>query len=119
MLSLERLSPLERAAFLLHDVFGESFEDIAAALGRDAAACRKLASRARANERTERPPLTIDRQHGMEIDAAFFQASPGEGITNTSAALARGVRIQSDGGCKRRAVSGLLEDRRHSRVPSS
>src|SRR3546814_2908570 len=42
MLALERLSPLERAAFLLHDVFGESFEDIAAALGRDAAACRQL-----------------------------------------------------------------------------
>src|SRR3546814_6367281 len=92
MLALERLSPLERSAFLLHDVFGESFEDIAAALGRDAAACRQLASRARDIVRTERPRFTIDRQHGMELAAAFFQASHGEGITKFSALLASGVR---------------------------
>ena len=47
MLALERLSPLERAAFLLHDVFGESFDDVAESLGRDPAACRQLAARAR------------------------------------------------------------------------
>src|SRR3546814_14554988 len=93
MLALERLSPLERAAFLLHDVFGESFEDIAAALGRDAAACRQLASRARANVRTERPRFTIDRKHGMEIAAAFFQASHGEGITNLSALRSEERRV--------------------------
>ena len=40
MLALERLSPLERAAFLLHDVFGVEFEEVAATIGRDAAACR-------------------------------------------------------------------------------
>jgi RNA polymerase sigma factor (sigma-70 family) len=47
MLALERLSPLERAAFLLHDVFGVGFEEIAETIGRDPAACRQLASRAR------------------------------------------------------------------------
>src|SRR6478752_6840319 len=47
MLALERLSPLERAAFLLHDVFDVPFDEIAAAIGRDPAACRQLASRAR------------------------------------------------------------------------
>jgi RNA polymerase sigma-70 factor (ECF subfamily) len=46
MLALGRLSPLERAAFLLHDVFGVSFEEIAETIGRDPAACRQLASRA-------------------------------------------------------------------------
>src|SRR6185312_6054814 len=45
MMALERLSPLERAAFLLHDVFGISFEEIAETVGREAAACRQLASR--------------------------------------------------------------------------
>src|SRR3546814_7724881 len=45
MLALERLSPLERAAFLLHDVFGQSFDEIAAVIGRDPAACRQLAAR--------------------------------------------------------------------------
>ncbi len=48
LLVLQRLSPLERAAFLLHDVFDLTFEDIAGVLGREAAACRKLASRSAA-----------------------------------------------------------------------
>ena len=47
MLALERLSPLERAAFLLHDVFGLGFDEIAATLDRDPSACRQLAARAR------------------------------------------------------------------------
>jgi RNA polymerase sigma-70 factor (ECF subfamily) len=47
MLALERLSPLERAAFLLHDVFGLEFEEVAATIQRDPAACRQLAARAR------------------------------------------------------------------------
>lgn len=54
MLALERLSPLERAAFLLHDVFGESFDDIAESLGRKPSACRQLASRARDHVRAEK-----------------------------------------------------------------
>ena len=51
MLALERLSPLERAAFLLHDVFGLGFEEVAATIERDAAACRQLAHRARSHVR--------------------------------------------------------------------
>src|SRR6201992_3285841 len=47
MLALERLSPLERAAFLLHDVFGLGFEEVATTIDRDPAACRRLATRAR------------------------------------------------------------------------
>ena len=75
MLALERLSPLERAAFLLHDVFGESFDEVADTIGRDAAACRQLASRARANVRADRPRYAVDRQHGRAIAEAFFAAS--------------------------------------------
>lgn len=109
MLALERLSPLERAAFLLHDVFGESFEAIAAIIDRDAAACRQLASRARTNVRSERPRYTVERQQGMEIAAAFVQASRGEGIAGLGALLAQEVRFHADGGGKRPAVARILE----------
>jgi RNA polymerase sigma-70 factor (ECF subfamily) len=109
MLALERLSPLERAAFLLHDVFGESFEEIAVSIDRDAATCRQLASRARTNIRAERPRYTVDRAHGMEIAAAFFQASRGDGIANLGALLAQDVRFHADGGGKRPAVARILE----------
>lgn len=108
MLALERLSPLERAAFLLHDVFGESFEDVAASIGRDAAACRQLASRARTNVRAERVRYTVGREQGLELAAAFFQASRGDGIARLGALLADGVRFHSDGGGKRPAVARVL-----------
>src|SRR5688572_25076181 len=55
LLALDRLSPLERAAFLLHDVFDYSFTQVAATLDRNEAACRQLASRARARVRDARP----------------------------------------------------------------
>ncbi|MFK4794840.1 sigma-70 family RNA polymerase sigma factor [Sphingobium sp. ZW T5_29] len=109
MLALERLSPLERAAFLLHDVFGESFEEIAVSIGRDVAACRQLASRARINVRMDRSRYTVDQAHGMEIAAAFFQASRGDGITKLGALLAQDVRFHADGGGKRPAVARILE----------
>ncbi|MDB5724044.1 MAG: polymerase, sigma-24 subunit, subfamily [Novosphingobium sp.] len=109
MLALERLSPLERAAFLLHDVFGESYEEIALSLGREAAACRQLAARARANVQMERPRYVVDRAHGLEVAAAFFQASRGGGIANLSALLSQDARFHSDGGGKRPAVARILQ----------
>ncbi|OCC23498.1 RNA polymerase sigma factor SigJ [Croceicoccus estronivorus] len=109
LLALERLSPLERAAFILHDVFGESFEDISVSLGRDVAACRQLASRARSNVRMDRPRYPIDRQHGMQIAAAFFEASRGEGVAHLGALLAEDVRFHSDGGGRRPAAARVLE----------
>ncbi len=109
MLALERLSPLERAAFLLHDVFGESFEEIGAAIGRDPAACRQLASRARANVREPRPRYPVEPAQGLEIAAAFFQASQGDGVARLGALLAEDVRFHADGGGKRPAVARVLE----------
>jgi len=108
MLALERLSPLERAAFLLHDVFGESFEDVALSLGRDAAACRQLASRARDHVRTEKPRFPVDRAHGMEIARAFFAASHGGDVGQLGAMLASDVRLYSDGGGKRPAAARVM-----------
>jgi RNA polymerase sigma-70 factor (ECF subfamily) len=75
LMALERLSPLERAAFLLHDVFGLDFEEVAATIGREPAACRQLASRARAHVRADRPRYPVPRERGLEIAEAFFAAS--------------------------------------------
>ncbi|HVI98571.1 MAG TPA: sigma-70 family RNA polymerase sigma factor [Sphingomonas sp.] len=108
MLALERLSPLERAAFLLHDVFGQSFDEIAAAVGRDSAACRQLAARARAHVRAERPRYPVDRARGQEIAAAFLTASRAGDTVALSNLLAADVTFYSDGGGKRPAVARVM-----------
>ena len=104
MLALERLSPLERAALLLHDVFGQPFEEIAVTLDRDAAACRQLAARARRNVREERTRYAVDPRQGLEIAEAFFKASRSGDMTALSAMLAADVGLHSDGGGKRPAA---------------
>ena len=67
MMALERLSPLERAAFLLHDVFGVGFDEVAETIGRDPASCRQLASRARTHVRAEHPRFPVSKERGFEI----------------------------------------------------
>jgi RNA polymerase sigma-70 factor, ECF subfamily len=104
MLALDRLSPLERAAFLLHDVFGLEFEEVAATIGRDAAACRKLAERARTHVREARPRFQVDKQRGVELAEAFFAASRDGDMKALGAMLAADVSIHSDGGGKRPAA---------------
>lgn len=104
MLALERLSPLERAAFLLHDVFGLGFDEVAQTIQRDAAACRQLAVRARAHVREARPRFEIDRQTGKEIAEAFFAASRSGDMKALGAMLAADVSVHSDGGGKRPAA---------------
>lgn len=108
MLALERLSPLERAAFLLHDVFGQSFDEVGDAIGRDAAACRQLAARAREHVRAERPRYPVERAHGMEIAQAFFAASRNGDVGNLGALLAQDVALYSDGGGKRPAAGRII-----------
>jgi RNA polymerase sigma-70 factor (ECF subfamily) len=104
MLALERLSPLERAAFLLHDVFGLAFEEVAATVGRDAAACRQLASRARSHVRETRPRFQVEKQRGLELAEAFFAASRSGDMTALGAMLAADVSVHADGGGKRSAA---------------
>jgi RNA polymerase sigma-70 factor, ECF subfamily len=104
MLALERLSPLERAALLLHDVFGLPFEEIAETLDRDVAACRQLATRARRNVREARTRYSVDRKRGLEMAEAFFTASRSGDMTALSAMLAADVGLHSDGGGKRSAA---------------
>jgi RNA polymerase sigma-70 factor (ECF subfamily) len=71
MLALERLSPLERAAFLLHDVFGLGFEEVAETIQRDPATCRQLAGRARTHVREARPRFQVEKQRGLALAEAF------------------------------------------------
>jgi len=103
MMALERLSPLERAAFLLHDVFDVGFDDIADIIGREPAACRQLASRARTNVRAERPRFDLPPDRGMEIATAFFTASRSGDLTGLRSLLADDVTLHADGGGKRPA----------------
>lgn len=98
MLALERLSPLERAAFLLHDVFGMEFGEVAETINRDPAACRQLAARARAHVRSAKPRFPIGEAEGRKVAEAFFQASRYGDISALTKLLADDVVIQSDGG---------------------
>ncbi len=108
MLALERLSPLERAAFLLHDVFGLSFDEVAATVQRDAAACRQLAARARTHVREARPRFQVDKQRGIALASAFFAASRSGDMQALGAMLADDIGFYADGGGKRPAVAGPI-----------
>ncbi len=113
MLALERLSPLERAAFLLHDVFGVSFEEVAKTLDRDPATCRQLAARARTHVREARPRFQVEQQHGLELAEAFFAASRTGDMAALGAMLAADVSIHSDGGGKRSAAMQVVLGIKH------
>jgi len=104
MLALERLSPLERAAFLLHDVFGLEFDEVAATIQREPAACRQLAARARAHVRESRPRFHVEKQRGIELAKAFFDASRSGDMSTLGTMLAADVSLHADGGGKRPAV---------------
>ena len=117
LMTLDRLSPLERAAFLLHDVFDFSFSEVAAALERSEAACRQLAARARAHVRDVRPrgvtprmerSNEIDRKHA-ELLSAFAAAIQSGDLNRLTQLLARDVRVVTDGGGKVRAALNVVE----------
>lgn len=105
MLVLERLSPLERAAFLLHDVFGLAFDEVASAIERDQVACRQLAARARAHVREARPRFKVEKQRALALAEAFFNATRSGDMNALSAMLAADVSVHADGGGKRPAAT--------------
>lgn len=98
MLTLERLSPLERAAFLLHDVFDMSFTEVSATLNRSEAACRQLAARARANVQGNRPTVSVPREQQNRLAAAFVSAIGNGDVAALASVLAADARFLSDGG---------------------
>ncbi|WP_395612828.1 sigma-70 family RNA polymerase sigma factor [Allosphingosinicella sp.] len=104
LMALDRLSPLERAAFLLHDVFDVPFEEVAATLEREPAAVRQLAARARGHVRASRPRFPVAKARGLELAAAFFEASRSGDMRALEDMLAEDVAVYSDGGGKRPAA---------------
>ena len=108
MLVLERLSPLERAAFLLHDVFGMEFDEVAKSIDREPPACRQLAARARTHVRDARPRFAVEKERGLRIARAFFDASRSGDMGTLAALLAADVSLYADGGGKRPASAEVI-----------
>jgi RNA polymerase sigma-70 factor (ECF subfamily) len=100
LLLLERLTPLERAVFVLREVFGFSFPEIAPAVGRSEAACRQLAVRARGHMDAGRPRFEADRREREELAGRFFGAFREGDVDGLRELLAADVHMVGDGGGK-------------------
>ncbi|MFF7978249.1 RNA polymerase sigma-70 factor [Streptomyces sp. NPDC007901] len=100
LLLLERLSPLERAVFVLREVFGFSFGEVATAVERTEAACRQLAVRARRHMEAGRPRFEADRKEREELAGRFFDAFREGDVEGLRALLAADVRVTGDAGGK-------------------
>ena len=100
LLLLERLSPLERAVFVLREVFGFGFPEVASAVGRSEAACRQLAVRARRHMDAGRPRFEADRREREELAARFFDALREGDVDGLRELLAADVQLVGDGGGK-------------------
>ncbi|MGC2996958.1 RNA polymerase sigma-70 factor [Streptomyces sp. G35A] len=110
LLLLERLSPLERSVFVLREVFGFGFDEVAAAVGRSEAACRQLLVRARRHMQAGRPRFEADRQERQELATRFFDALKDGDVGGLRNLLAADAQLVGDGGGKApqlaKAVSG-------------
>jgi RNA polymerase sigma-70 factor (ECF subfamily) len=111
MLVLEKLSPEERAGFLLHEVFGHTYEEISDILGKPAANCRKMVSRARERVRSEKPRFTATHQEHEELLKKFLDACRAGELEPLLDLLGENATLHSDGGGKAAAVPKVLHDR--------
>ena len=111
LLLLERLSPLERAVFVLREVFRFEYDEIASAVGRSEDACRQLASRARRHMDAGKPRFDADRREREQLAERFFAALRDGELGQLQDLLAADVQIIGDGGGKApafaRGVTGL------------
>ncbi|WP_052669367.1 RNA polymerase sigma factor SigJ [Nitriliruptor alkaliphilus] len=105
---LESLSPAERVAFVLHDVFGYGYAELAVALGRSEDACRQLTSRARSHVAARRPRFDTDEQVVASAAERFLAASVGGDVAALVATLHPDVELISDGGGKARAARRIV-----------
>ncbi|MGN9844257.1 RNA polymerase sigma-70 factor [Nonomuraea sp. H19] len=97
---LERLSPLERAVFVLREVFDFGFPEVASAVERSEAACRQLAVRARRHMAAGRPRFEADRKEREELASRFFDALREGDVAGLQNLLAADVSMVGDGGGK-------------------
>jgi RNA polymerase sigma-70 factor, ECF subfamily len=111
LLVLEKLSPVERAGFLLHEVFGHSFEEIAKILGKSEVNCRKLVSRARVRVRSEKPRFATTNHEHEELLQRFLNACRVGELEPLMELLGDSAELHSDGGGKASAVPTVLTGR--------
>jgi RNA polymerase sigma-70 factor (ECF subfamily) len=104
MLALDRLSPLERAAFLLHDVFDRPFAEVASTLGRSEAACRQLAARARQAIREGRPAPAATPENHARLLRAFCEAAASGDVSALAGLLRDDAIAITDGGGRKTAA---------------
>ncbi|MEV8545731.1 RNA polymerase sigma-70 factor [Streptomyces sp. NPDC051572] len=100
LLLLEQLSPLERAVFVLREVFAFGFDEIATTVGRSESACRQLLVRARRHMADRRPRFAADRQEREELATRFFDALRDGDVGGLRELLAADVQFVGDGGGK-------------------
>ena len=98
LLLLERLTPLERAVFLLHDVFSYGYTETAGIVGRSPAACRQLAHRARQHIEAERPRFDVAARERAELADRFFAAVSNGDMDGLLGLLAGDVEVHGDSG---------------------
>jgi RNA polymerase sigma-70 factor (ECF subfamily) len=112
LLLLERLSPLERAAFVLREVFDFGYPEVASAVGRSESACRQLVVRARRHMAEGRPRFAADRTERDKLAARFFDALREGDVPGLRDLLAADVSMAGDGGGKApqlaRAILGAV-----------
>lgn len=113
LLLLERLTPKERAAYLLHDIFGMSFDEVAAVLELQPANCRKLAARARQFVAQGNVRHVPDEAHQSELLAAFHAALKTGNTDTLAQALHADASLRADSGGKAVAVRHVIEGRRY------
>jgi RNA polymerase sigma-70 factor (ECF subfamily) len=104
LLTLQRLSPLERAAFLLHDVFDVDYAGVAETLERSEVACRQLVARAREHVRKDRPRFTATREATARVMGAFAAVMQGGDLAALAELLAEDAVFYTDSGGKRLAA---------------
>jgi len=109
---LERLSPEQRAVFLLREVFDYGYDAIAEIVGKSEAACRQLAVRARRQVEQDRPRFEASRQEHNDLARMFMTAAQTGDLDGLEALLAHDVALHGDGGGKVRAIAHPLFGRR-------
>jgi RNA polymerase sigma-70 factor (ECF subfamily) len=101
---LESLTPVERAVFLLHDVFDYGYDEVARIVGRSEPACRQVLHRAREHVRARRPRFDSTREAQERLLQGFLRACEAGDLGEMIAMLAEDVTFSSDGGGKRPAT---------------
>ncbi len=111
LIVLESLSPVERAVFLLHDVFGFGFDEVTGVVGKNVDNCRQIAVRARKHVEARRPRFEVSPERRMELATRFFAAADAGDIDELVELLAEDVEMVGDGGgrgARRQPARGRL-----------